>query len=70
MKAYLVTLMSVDSLVWAETRGLAKQAAYRSAREVGYQVAYFEVRLLRLPTLDEMMGDKQPEKCYALEVSY
>lgn len=50
--AWRTTVCEVHSVVFAESRGKARQAVYRAAKEAGYRVTFTDVRCVRAPDLD------------------
>jgi hypothetical protein len=52
-QAWRTTAAGVTSIVAAETRGKAIAITMRAAREVGYMVAFHEVKASRVPEYNE-----------------
>jgi hypothetical protein len=55
IKAWIVRLIEVDSVVLAETRSKARAATVRAANEAGYDVAFTApARVTRAPEFDRL----------------
>jgi len=67
IKAYRTNVIRTESIVFSTSRGKARAATMRAAKEAGYNIFFTDISCRRCKNLDDKKGNCKENICYQPE---